>query len=86
MRQMIMLSSVWENYVHVRRTRPVLVGERASPFKQFAPNSCVSGLLKIDNEGRISLELDGYLMLDRAFRSRLDHIGLDRPGMNQTGS
>jgi hypothetical protein len=29
------------------------------PANQFAPNSCVSGLLKIDNDGSSSLELDG---------------------------
>jgi ApeA N-terminal domain 1 len=31
------------------------------PANQFAPSSCVSGLLKIDNDGSSSLELDGYL-------------------------
>jgi hypothetical protein len=31
------------------------------PENQFAPNSCVSGHLKIDNDGGASLELDGYL-------------------------
>jgi len=31
------------------------------PEGQFAPNSCVSGLLKIDDDGRVTLELDGQL-------------------------
>jgi hypothetical protein len=31
------------------------------PDGQFAPNSCVAGLLKIDDDGRTRLELDGYL-------------------------
>jgi hypothetical protein len=32
-----------------------------TPAQQFAPNSSVAGLLKIDNDGSSSLELDGYL-------------------------
>jgi hypothetical protein len=35
------------------------------PDRQFAPDSCVAGLLKIDGDGRITLELDGYLLRDR---------------------
>lgn len=31
------------------------------PKGQFAPNSCVAGLLKIENDGSTSLELDGFL-------------------------
>jgi hypothetical protein len=31
------------------------------PTQQLAPNSCVSGILKIDIDGSISLELDSYL-------------------------
>ncbi len=31
------------------------------PEHQFAPNSCVSGLLRIDDDGSSSLELDSYL-------------------------
>jgi ApeA N-terminal domain 1 len=31
------------------------------PVNHIAPNSCVSGLLKINNDGSSSLELDGYL-------------------------
>jgi hypothetical protein len=36
-------------------------GDDPIPEQQIAPNSCVSGLLKIDNDGSSSLELDGYL-------------------------
>jgi hypothetical protein len=36
-------------------------GDDPIPANQFAPNSSVSGLLKIDEDGRISLELDGCL-------------------------
>jgi hypothetical protein len=35
------------------------------PEKQFAPNSAVSGLLKIDKDGLITLELEGYLSADK---------------------
>jgi hypothetical protein len=31
------------------------------PERQFAPDSCVSGLLRIDDSGSSFLELDGYL-------------------------
>lgn len=36
-------------------------GDEATPEKHYAPNSSVPGLLKIENDGRISLDLDGYL-------------------------
>ncbi|HZL29733.1 MAG TPA: HEPN domain-containing protein [Pseudolabrys sp.] len=36
-------------------------GDEPIPDRQFAPDSSVVGLLKIENDGRISLELDGYL-------------------------
>ncbi len=36
-------------------------GDDPIPEEQFAPKSCVSGLLTIDNDGSSSLELDGYL-------------------------
>lgn len=36
-------------------------GDEAVPARQFAPDSSVPGLLKIDDDGRTSLELDGFL-------------------------
>ncbi len=36
-------------------------GDEPIPAQQFAPNSSVTGLLTIDNDGSSSLELDGYL-------------------------
>lgn len=45
------------------------------PDGYFAPESCVSGFLKIDNEGRIALELDGYLPSEHGPMSAL----LQRP-------
>jgi hypothetical protein len=35
------------------------------PERQFAPDSCVPGLLRIDDDGRITLELDGRLSSDK---------------------
>lgn len=35
--------------------------DEAIPERQFAPNSCVSGVLKIEDDGSTFLELDGYL-------------------------
>jgi ApeA N-terminal domain 1 len=35
------------------------------PAQQIAPDSCVTGLLKIDRDGNISLELHGYLPSER---------------------
>ncbi len=36
-------------------------GHEPIPNGKIAPNSCVAGLLKIEGDGSISLELDGYL-------------------------
>ena len=35
--------------------------DEAIPEGHFAPHSCVSGMLTIENDGKISLELDSYL-------------------------
>ena len=35
------------------------------PDRHFAPDSCVPGLLKIDDDGRVTLELDGRLLNDK---------------------
>ena len=42
------------------------------PDRHFAPDSCVPGLLKIDDDGRITLELDGYLLGDKGPMSVLE--------------
>jgi hypothetical protein len=41
------------------------------PEKQFAPDSCLAGLLTIDDDGQTRLDLDGYLPtpLDGAVRN-----------------
>jgi hypothetical protein len=39
----------------------------AIPPRQFAPDSCVPGLLRVDDDGRSTLELDGYLSSERGF-------------------
>jgi len=39
------------------------------PDRHFAPDSSISGLLKVDDDGRITLELDGYLLSDKGSMS-----------------
>ena len=41
------------------------------PDQSFAPDSCVSGLLKIHDDGRTTLELDGYLSSEYGAMSTL---------------
>ncbi|UVO30180.1 HEPN domain-containing protein [Bradyrhizobium arachidis] len=55
------------------------------PERHFAPDTSVSGLLKIDEEGRIKLELDGRLHTDKGPMSVLDHAGADLEGRRIEG-
>jgi len=41
------------------------------PPQQFAPNSCETGLLKVDADGSCSLELDSYLPSEHGAMSAL---------------
>jgi ApeA N-terminal domain 1 len=43
------------------------------PAQQIAPNACVSGLLKVDNDGGSSLELDSYLPSEHGPMSVIVH-------------
>jgi hypothetical protein len=49
------------------------------PDRHFAPDSCVPGLLKIDDDGRITLELDGRLLSDKGPLSVMDREDAELP-------
>jgi ApeA N-terminal domain 1 len=55
-------------------------GDEKVPDRQFAPDSCVAGTLRISEEGRIELELDGMLLHKRGPWAILSEQGapLDR--------